>query len=482
MFTPPDLKSGEKVAPVFKSAPAFCRVTATLAPTPDSDIKLEVWLPVGEWNGKFKGVGNGGFAGFINYGDLAAGVRDGYATASTDTGHSTKGAEWALGHPEKVVDYGYRAIHEMTVDAKIITQNFYGAAAKPSYFASCSNGGRQALMEAQRYPGDYDGILAGAPANAWAPMLATGLKVEQKLDGAGYIPASKIPLISKAVLTACDELDGLKDGILNDPRKCRFDPSTLLCKEKESDACLTRLQVDSLKGIYAGGNDASGKQIFAGLLPGAEDGPGGWKLWITGDQEGKSLLAYFVNGYFADMVYSNKDWDFKKANIDASLKLAYEKTGEAMDATNPDLKPFLARGGKLILYHGWNDPAISALNSINYYESAVAAVGKQSAEKSLRLYMIPGMQHCGGGPGATSFGQGTAAVRSDADHDIFASLVQWLEKGQAPGTLIATKYREGDAAQAVEITRPVCPYPEWTKYNGSGDPNAAASFVCTSEN
>jgi hypothetical protein len=477
MFTPPGLKSGEKVPAIFKSAPAFCRVTATLTPTADSDIKIEVWLPLRDWNGKFKGADNGGFAGYINYSALAAAVRDGYAAASTDTGHSTGGADWALGHPEKVVDYGYRGIHEMTVEAKIITRNFYGAAPQPSYFAGCSNGGRQALMEAQRFPDDYDGILAGAPANSWVRMLSSGLKIVQKMGGPGYIPAEKIPLLSKVVLAACDDLDGLKDGILNDPRKCHFNPTTVLCKEKDSDACLTKPQVDSLKQIYAGGRDASGKQIFPGLLPGAEDGRGGWKPWITGDEKGKSAVDYFVIGYFADMVYGNKDWDFRKANFDTSLKLAYEKTGNAMDAMNPDLKTFLAHGGKLVLYHGWDDPAISSLNTVDYYNRMVASVGQESAEKSVRLYMVPGMQHCGGGPGATSFGQGDGA-RSDAQHDIFTSLVQWVEHDQAPGTLIATKYREGDEAKGVEMTRPLCAYPQSAKYNGSGDPNAAASFAC----
>lgn len=477
MFTPPGLKSDEKVPAIFKSAPAFCRVTATLAPTADSDIKIEVWLPVQAWNGKFKGTDNGGFAGYINYSALAAAVRDGYAAASTDTGHSTRGADWALGHPEKVVDYGYRGVHEMTVDAKLIAKNFYGATPKPSYFAGCSNGGRQALMEAQRFPEDYDGILAGAPANSWAPMLSAGLKIVQKMDGPGYIPAEKIPLISKAVLAACDEHDGLNDGILNDPRKCHFDPATLLCTEKDSDACLTEPQVDSLKQIYGGAHDASGKPIFPGLLPGAEDGAGGWKPWITGDAQGKSAVDYFVIGYFTNMVYGNKDWDFRKANFDAALKLAYEKTGDAMDAMNPDLKSFLAHGGKLVLYHGWNDPAISALNTVDYYNRVVASVGRQTAEKSLRLYMVPGMQHCGGGPGATSFGEADAA-RSDAEHDIFTSLVEWVEHGQAPGTLTAAKYRQNDGEKRIEMTRPLCAYPQAAKYDGKGDPNSAASFAC----
>lgn len=477
-FVPPNLKPDEKIPPLYKSTPAFCRVTATLKPTSDSDIKVEVWMPTNGWNGNFRGVGNGGFAGYIGYGGLAASVSQGYASASTDTGHSTQGAEWALGHPEKLIDYGYRGVHEMTVEAKAIVKAFYGNDAKRSYFASCSNGGRQALMEAQRFPDDYDGILAGAPANNWVPMLATGLKLVQTLDHDGYLPPAKITAIAKAVLAECDAKDGVTDGILNDPRQCKFNPSTLLCKEKESDACLTARQVQSLKQVYSGAVDDAGHQIFPGLLPGAEDGQEGWSLWVTGSEEGKSLGGSFVHGYFADMVYGNKDWDFRSANVKSSLKQAYEKTGDAMDATSPDLKAFLGRGGKLILYHGWNDPAISALNTVNYFGSVLAANGKTADQALPRLYMVPGMQHCAGGPGATSFGQGPADSREDAQHDIFTALVEWVGKGNAPGTLIATKHGEGESKATVVMTRPLCPYPQATKYNGSGDPNSATSFSC----
>ena len=476
MFVPPNLKPDEKVPPIYKSTPAFCRVSATLAPTSDSDIKVEIWMPAPGWNGRFRGLGNGGFAGYISYRGLAAAVAQGYAAASTDTGHSTEGADWALGHPEKVIDYRFRGVHEMTVDAKSIVKSFYGDAAKRSYFASCSNGGRQALMEAQRFPDDYDGIIAGAPANAWVPLLTGGLKIEQALDQAGYIPPAKIPAISQAVLAACDQLDGLKDGILNDPRQCRFDPSTLLCHGNETDSCLTGPQVESLKVIYSGVRDSAGKQVFPGLPPGAEEGDGGWKDWVTGSEEGKSAGVYFVSGYFRNMVYSQKDWDFKGANVEAALKLAYEKSGDAMDAMSPDLKSFLAHG-KLILYHGWNDPAISSLNTVNYYDNVMSSVGQESVEKSVRLYMVPGMQHCGGGPGATSFGQSDGSPRSDAQHDIFTALLEWVEEDRAPQSLIATREHNGK----VDMTRPLCPYPQAPKYKGTGDPNVAASFSCTAE-
>ena len=479
-FVPPDQKPDQKTPPVYKKAPAFCRVEATLAPSSDSDIKVEIWMPASGWNGKFRGVGNGGFAGYIAYPALAAAVTQGYATASTDTGHATTDASWALGHPQKVVDYGYRAIHETAVDAKAIIKAFYGDVPKRSYFGSCSNGGRQALMEAQRFPEDYDGILAGAPANTWVPMLTGGLAFVQAMHGASYISPAKLPAISKAVNDACDAQDGVKDGILNDPRQCRFDPAVLRCKGEPTDACLTDPQIKTLKMIYSGAHGAAGKQIFPGLEPGAEGGENGWEDWVMGKEEGKSAVVFFVGGYFANMVFEKKDLDVQALNLASAMKLAYEKTGDQLDAMNPDLHAFLARGGKLILYHGWNDPGISPLNTVNYYDEVVKAVGSQKAEQSIRLYMVPGMQHCGGGPGANFFGQIESAPRSEADHDIFTSLVQWVEDGKAPGTIIASKYgdREG---KVLEMTRPLCPYPQAAKYNGSADPKSAASFSCAAE-
>jgi hypothetical protein len=342
-FIPPNLKPDEKPSPTFKAAPAFCRVTATLKPTPSSDIKVEVWMPVSGWNGKFRGQGNGGFAGYIDYRALAEAVANGYASGATDTGHATTNADWALGQPEKIVDYGYRGIHEMTAESKAVVQAFYGSAPRLSYFASCSNGGRQALMEAQRYPADYDGIIAGAPANNWTPMLSAGLHVLQVLDGAGYIPGAKAPAIAKAVVAACDAGQGVADGVIDDPPECHFNPEVMLCKGAETDSCLTAPQVASLKAIYAGATDASGKLIFPGVPPGAEDGRGGWATWIFGGEQGKSAGAFFVNGYFSNMVYDSKKWNFRTANVDSALQLATQKTGAVMNATDPNLKPFFAR-------------------------------------------------------------------------------------------------------------------------------------------
>ncbi len=263
-------------------------------------------------------------------------------------------------------------------------------------------------MEAQRYPADYDGILAGAPANNWTPLLTTAVWDTQALtlDQASFIPPAKIPAISAAVLAACDALDGVRDGILNDPRQCHFDPATIQCKAGEdTDKCLTAPQAAALKKIYAGPHDAHGHEVFPGYLPGAEDGPGGWGLWITGPAPVKSLMAFFGLGFFSNMVYEDSGWDYKTFTLEAGMKAAEEKTANALNAVDADLKPFKARGGKLILYHGWNDPAIPAINTVNYYQSVVAKMGQRDADSFVRLYMVPGMQHCDNGPGADSFGQ-----------------------------------------------------------------------------
>lgn len=486
-FSPPAAASPWLIGnpTLYKQLPAFCRVTADDKPTPDSDIKIEVWMPATGWNGKFRGQGNGGFAGEMDYRSLALAILQGYASASTDTGHAASGvdATWALGHPEKIIDFAYRAIHEMTSLSKATVKSFYGDAPKHSYFANCSNGGRQALMEAQRYPEDYDGILAGAPANNWTHLLSSALWDAQAttLDPDSYIPAGKIPAISHAVLGACDAKDGLKDGIVNDPRQCHFDPAAMLCKQGNSDSCLTKPQATALKKLYEGAHDSKGKQIFPGFVPGGEEGQGGWATWITGNAPGKALLFAFGNGFFGNMVYDQADWDYKQAKLDDAVAAADQKLAAVLNSTEPNMKAFQARGGKLILYHGWSDAAISPLNAINYYESVLAAMGKQQADSFVRLYMVPGLQHCAGGPGPDDFGQLGISPVIDPQHNMYLALEQWTEKGSAPSAVIASKtdgpIPAGPGAK-IKMTRPLCPYPQQAKYKGKGDPNEAASFTC----
>ncbi|MFT4112137.1 tannase/feruloyl esterase family alpha/beta hydrolase [Silvibacterium sp.] len=488
-FLPPD-PTGAKVSPqdaaTFKAVPSFCRVRITATPTPDSDIHIEVWLPLtrSAWNGKFRGQGNGGFAGSFYYSLMGLSVAQGYATAGTDTGHAAEGtdASWALHHPEKIADFGYRAVHLMTLRAKDVIAAFYGQQPAHSYFASCSDGGREALMEAQRFPADYDGILAGAPAYLWSNLLTAGMSKTKAmlLEPDSYIPPEKIPLISKAVLNACDAHDGLKDGILNDPRTCRFDPETLLCKGSETNACLTRPQVSVLKTLYAPTLDGGGNLIYPPTMPGGELGPGGWASWIYGDKPGHSLGVAFGVNYFANMVYDDPHWDWKSFTLDKAIVDATRKTALDLNASDPDLRPFAARGGKLILYHGWNDPAISPLSTIQYYES-VRKVDPAYASY-VRLFLVPGMQHCMNGPGPSSFGQfgwapGTGP--DDAQHNLYRALEDWVNQGPAPDSVIAAKIdAESGAKPGITMTRPLCAYPEQAHYNGHGDPAQASSFTC----
>jgi Tannase and feruloyl esterase len=477
---------GEGPSPaVLKELPGFCRVTAEIKPSKESDIRLEVWMPASGWNGKYQGVGNGGFAGSISYTGLAAGVKAGYAAASTDTGHtgSAAGAGWALGHPDVIVDFGYRAIHEMTVKAKAVIQAFYGDSPKRSYFGSCSNGGRQALMEAQRYPDDYDGIIAGAPANYWTHLLSAGawdIQATQN-DPASYIPAAKITALSAAVVKACEGQDGVNDGLLTDPRECHFDPAVLLCKEGDAKSCLTAPQVAALKKLYAGPTNSKGARIFPGRVVGGEDGPGGWPLWVTGGAPGTSLMYQFTTNFFPNMVFDDPKWDYKTFNFDTGVKAADEKQAANLNSNDPNLRAFEKRGGKLIIYHGWSDAAISAYNTLDYYNSVVATMGAKDTASFVRLFMAPGMQHCGGGPGPSSFGQGGPGTGTvDPQHNIYSALELWVEKGTPPERLVATKYvNDMNPAQGVKLTRPLCAFPQTAHYKGTGDPNDEANFVCS---
>jgi feruloyl esterase len=333
-------------------------------------------------------------------------------------------------------------------------------------------------MEAQRFPTDYDGILAGAPAYNWTGLLSAGSVIESQLHSspAANIPASKLPAIGNAVRAACDTADGVKDGVLNDPRTCHFDPAVLTCKAGDSDSCLTPTQVASLKVVYSPKVDAQGKQMYPGYLPGAEDDGNAWGPWVLGD---RSLMLFFSTGFFSDFVYQRPGWQVQSFDINRDYPAALAKTGEALDATNIDLQPFLAHGGRLILYHGFNDPAIPALGTIDYFNRMTGKVGGATAKKGTRLYMVPGMLHCSSGPGATNLGQDEDnAVGTDPQHSLIAALEQWVENGTAPGTLTATKFADDDTTKPVAMTRPVCPYPELPKYV-SGDTNDAKSFTCT---
>jgi feruloyl esterase len=335
-------------------------------------------------------------------------------------------------------------------------------------------------MEVQRFPGDYDGVVAGAPANYWTHLLTKSIADAQAttLDPASYIPARKLPAIAKAVNGACDARDGRSDGVVDDPSSCRFDPSSILCKDGDADACLTAPQAKALHALYEGPRDAKGQRIFPGYLPGAEEGEGGWAPWITGPSPGKGLIFAFGIGYFSNIVFEKADWDYRQADLKQILAAAQQKTGRVLDATDPDIRPFKDRGGKLILYHGWNDPAISALNTIDYYDSVATRLGRAETEAFVRLYLVSGMQHCSGGPGPDAFGQDGRGVRDDPRRNVLLAVEQWVEAGTAPGALVASKRKADDAAQPPEATRLVCPHPQVAKYAGKGGPSDTASFAC----
>jgi len=432
-------------------------------------------MPSTGWNSKFQGVGNGGFAGSITYAGLADAVRNGYAAASTDTGHQGGGtdAAWALGHPEKVVDFGHRAIHEMTVTGKAITEAFYGAKPRRSYFSSCSNGGRQALMEAQRYPQDYDGIIAGAPANNWTHLLGLAVSNMQATAGSAtaYIPAAKLPAIQAAALAACDKSDDVEDGVVENPTACRFDPGTLLCSGAEDNKCLTAAQVKALRKLYDGMRDAKGRLLYPGYSPSGEADQAGWGPWITGAAPEKSLMFAFGTGFYKNIVFNDPAWDYKKFT-DADFKTAEAKTASIMNSTDPNLRRFKARGGKLILYHGWCDAAIPAQAVIDYYRSVQKKMGSKGTAEFVRLFMVPGMQHCGGGAGPNTFGQ-FGVAQGDARSNIAAALEKWVETGAAPEEIVATK----KTSSAVR-TRPLCAYPRVAKYKGTGSTDEAGNFDC----
>ena len=453
VFVQPD---GRGATTTFASLPAFCRVTATLRPSSDSDIKTEIWLPATGWNGKFQAVGNGGWAGTIPYSSMAAALRQGYATAGTDTGHVGNNADFAVGHPEKLIDLAYRSIHEMTVQAKTILNAHYGIPAKLSYYTGCSQGGRQGLAAAQNYPEDFDGIIAGAAS--WNQMRAHGARVALNVivnkDADRIIPASKYPIIHEAVLNACDALDGLKDGVIENPPICKFDYAELACKAVEGSHCLSSGQVESARAMTSPLKDPkTGRTLFEGhLMVGSELG------WAT--LGGPQPLALSTNG-MRNVVFADQNWDYRKMDLSTDVDRAAASDNGVMYSGDPNLKPFFDHGGKLLMYHGWNDPQVNPLNSVIYYENVLNAVGKNKAENSIALFMVPGMNHCSGGPGTDNF-------------DRMKVIEDWVEQDQKPAQIIAWHVTNGQ----VDKMRPLCPYPQVAKYRGSGSSSDAANFAC----
>jgi feruloyl esterase len=452
-FTPP---GPANAAEAFRALPAFCRVAATLKPTPDSDIKIEVWMPASGWNGKFQAVGNGAFSGAIAYPAMTAALARGYATGSTDTGHVGGSASFALGHPEKTIDFGWRAVHEMTTASKTVIARYYDAAPKFSYWNGCSAGGRQAMKEAQRFPADFDGIIAGAPGLDWTGRAAQAVRVAQRLEKteSARLSPTETQLLHRAALQACDALDGLKDGLIADPARCTFDPAVLQCRNSDGAPCLTTAQVETAQMMYSAALNPRSRREITGLAPGSELGwtPMGW----TASARATGL------DQFRFIVFNDPGWGIHQFDFASDIVRAEEIDGNTINALEPDLKPFIDRGGKLIQYHGWSDPQISPANSTQYHARVLDALGGAAAiENAYRLFMAPGMAHCGGGEGPNSF-------------DMVGALEAWVEHGKAPDQIMASHATNG----VVDRTRPLCPYPQIAVHKGNGSIDDAANFEC----
>ncbi len=451
-----DGKGGKGKGPnPYAALPSFCLVTATLTPSKDSDIKVEVWLPAAGWNGKYQAVGNGGWAGTISYPAMATALASGYATSSTDTGHVGGRGTFALDHPEKLIDYAYRSEHEMVVKAKSVIERFYGSPIRYSYWVGCSTGGKQGLTEAQRYPNDFDGIVAGAPANYMIHLHAWSLWVYQAVHMTpnSFLETAHLQTLHAAALKACDSLDKVTDGVIENPRRCKFDPAVTLCAAGATTNCLNADQVAAAKQIYTAATNPRNKaEIFPPLEPGSELSWG-----ILAGRNPADVAA----DTFRFVMFKDPNWDAMK--LDFAEIDRFDKIDNGLNnAINPDLSKFFGHNGKLLMYHGWNDQLIAPGNSINYYNSVANKLGGVAKiDNSMRLFMAPGMNHCNGGDGPNSF-------------DAVTLMEQWVEQGKAPGVMIASHSTQGQ----VDRTRPLCKYPATAVYSGSGSTNEAANFSC----
>lgn len=495
--------AGETVGTTKVTAP-FCRAQGAARPSTDSLINFEVWLPAaGAWSGRLKTDGTGGYAGATPIARMAADLAAGFVVAGSDMGHKGgESADWTMGRPEKVKDWGYRAHYFVTTAAKALTHAYYGKPAAHAYFEGCSNGGRQAMMMAQRYPDLFDGIVAGAPSQFYADALLslvwTGHSQVPVLGQPPVLSAEKRAMMSARALAACDALDGLVDQQITNPRACAFDPAVLQCTAGETADCLTAEQLRAARAVYRGIPAADGGQRWNGPVVGSEAD------WIP---------AFADNGgygvFIGHFVYAQRTPPFvpRSLNVVTEYDRIKQAVSPFMVAPSPDLTRFKARGGKIIQYHGWNDAVVAPQSSPNYahalaqferlkglspaaFDQAVeklSAADVAAAEKTHapavqqyhRLFMLPNVAHCGGGSGPSTIGGGTGdplpAFR-DADHDVVLALARWVEQGVAPEAIVATKLKDG----AVVRQRPVCVYPKQARYKGSGDINVAANFTCVS--
>jgi feruloyl esterase len=435
-------------------APAHCRVGAILRPAADSEIEIALWLPADTWNGRFVGIGNGAWGGVINYQGMLFALQNGYAAASTDTGHRGQvGAAFAIGHPEKLVDFGHRAVHEMVAASKALIRSHYREGPRFSYWDGCSTGGRQGLAAAQRYPADFDGILAGAPAIDQPRIRAADLAaiIPTLVDPTRAVPQTKLDLLNKSAINACDAADGVKDGVITDPRTCKFDPAPLACGVSAATDCLTPRQLETIRQVYAPAVTRTGELVAPGKWPGSENG---WQTLTGATPPPQPYLVPF------QIVHGSTQWDWRQFTLDSDLAAAEQQVGAVINAASPDLSAFKARGGKLLLYHGMADESIPPANTINYHSQVLDVMGRRQ-DAWFRLFLVPGMMHCGGGAGANQA-------------NYLAALERWRESGEKPDRILAVRV----TGNRVEMTRPICPYPKLPRYNGRGSTNDSENFEC----
>jgi len=488
----------ERAPRTYTGLKPFCRVRGVSRPVRGSEIGFEIWLPAKrDWSGRLHMIGNGAYVSNMQYKQMIPRLDDGDVAVGTDTGHSGTDLKFGWRNPEKIKDFGYRAVHESVVAAKAITRAYYSRPARWSYFSGCSTGGYQGLASAQRYPKDFDGIIAGAPGNNRTSLTMAFLwnylaNHRPGDDRHPILSVGDLLLINRAAVAACDKLDGVEDGVIADPRQCGFKPAQLLCRPgAQPGTCLTQEQITAADKIYAGPRDArTGKAIYPGYPVGTEgvmSGPGdkhpGWSgYWSESDNPAEPSRA----DMFKYWVFDNPDWNWWSFNWGSDVDTMRARLGPIFDANDSNLSPFARAGGKLIMFMGWQDPVGTPLEAINYYRAVETHAGGLAATQAFaRLFMVPGMDHCAGGPGATNFSTATrdsAPPMRDAEHDMTIALYAWVEKARAPQSLIATRYTSGSddtppAKRAIAFQRPICAWPKAPLYSG-GDTRLASSFVC----
>ncbi len=449
--------NGGRGIPAYSTLPAFCRVAATLRPSPSSNLYMEAWLPAAGWNGRFRGASPNGLGGIVNYNAMAVALADGFAVASTDTGHQGGATAW-MQDAEKVTDFAGRAMHETTLAGKAMAASYYGTAPSRSYMIECGGGSNAALHEVQKYPGDYDGVVVGGHAAHLTRQIFGQLWLWQAThdhDVPIFTPA-KLSVIHEAVLAKCDRLDGVKDGLLEDPTRCTFDPKEIECASGDGANCLTAAQVEAARKIYAGPvNPRTGERIWSPLYRGSELD---WSFFT----EAAAPIG-IATATLRDEILKNPAWDFRTTPIDydRGVALADRSDISRVNASNADISAYVKRGGKLILSGGWNNALVPAGAVVDYFTRVTAAIGKPAVDRTVRLYMVPGMIECNGGPGTDTF-------------DMLGVMRRWVERGESPKAVIASRVEHGKVVR----TRPLCPYPQVATYKGAGSTDEAKNFVC----